>query len=189
MKDRQTVFQELLQDAPVIAAVKNEEGLANALRSECAVIFILYGTILDIAEVVERIKAAGKLAFIHADMVEGLSNREISVDYLKKYTRADGLISTRPNMIRRAKDLGLITIQRFFLLDSLAFENVERQSCNADLIDILPGAMPSVIQRLSTRMKQPMIASGLLVDKRDVCAALSAGAIAVSTTCEALWDA
>lgn len=33
----------------------------------------------------------------------------------------------------------------------------------------------------------PVIASGLLQDKSDVMAALSAGAIAISTTDEALW--
>ena len=42
---------------------------------------------------------------------------------------------------------------------------------------------------MSQRVEQPLIASGLLTDKRDVCGALAAGAIAVSTTSEALWQA
>lgn len=189
MRSRQAAFEELLQASPVIAAVKNDEGLAHALESDCAVVFILYGTILNIGEIVGKIKTAGKLAFVHTDLVEGLSNREITVDFLAEGTRADGVISTRPNLIHRAKELGLITVQRFFLLDSLAFENVVRQSSHADVVDILPGAMPGVIRRLSQRVAQPVIASGLLMDKHDVCSALSAGAIAVSTTCEVLWQA
>ena len=81
MKGRQAAFEEAIQEAPVIAAVKNDMGLAHALRSECAAVFILYGTILDIGQIVKRIKAAGKLAFVHADLIEGLSNRgEIAVD-------------------------------------------------------------------------------------------------------------
>ena len=186
MKGRQAAFEEAIQEAPVIAAVKNDMGLAHALRSECAAVFILYGTILD----VKRIKAAGKLAFVHADLIEGLSNRgEIAVDFLAEATKADGIISTRPNLIHHAKELGLITVQRFFLLDSISFENVVRQSSHADVIDILPGAMPDVIRRLSQRVTQPLIASGLLTDKRDVCGALAAGAVAVSTTSEELWEA
>jgi hypothetical protein len=98
-------------------------------------------------------------------------------------------MSTRPNLIHHAKELGLITVQRFFLLDSISFENVVRQSSHADVIDILPGAMPDVIRRLSQRVTQPLIASGLLTDKRDVCGALAAGAVAVSTTSEELWEA
>jgi hypothetical protein len=119
MKGRQAAFEEAIQEAPVIAAVKNDMGLAHALRSECAAVFILYGTILDIGQIVKRIRAAGKLAFVHADLIEGLSNRgEIAVDFLAEATKADGIISTRPNLIHHAKELGLITVQRFFLLDS-----------------------------------------------------------------------
>ena len=170
MKGRQAVFEEAIQEAPVIAAVKNDMGLAHALRSECAAVFILYGTILDIGQIVKRIRAAGKLAFVHADLIEGLSNRgEIAVDFLAEATKADGIISTRPNLIHHAKELG--------------------QSSHADVIDILPGAMPDVIRRLSQRVTQPLIASGLLTDKRDVCGALAAGAVAVSTTSEELWEA
>ena len=127
MKGRQAAFEEAIQEAPVIAAVKNDMGLAHALRSECAAVFILYGTILDIGQIVKRIRAAGKLAFVHADLIEGLSNRgEIAVDFLAEATKADGIISTRPNLIHHAKELGLITVQRFFLLDSISFENVVR---------------------------------------------------------------
>ena len=49
MKGRQAAFEEAIQEAPVIAAVKNDMGLAHALRSECAAVFILYGTILDLS--------------------------------------------------------------------------------------------------------------------------------------------
>lgn len=178
-----------LQESPVIAAVKGDEGLERALASECGVVFFLYGTILSIPQLVVRAKAGGKLVFVHADLIDGMTGRDISADFLAKNTAADGIISTRPNLIRRARELGLITIQRFFLLDSLAFENVLGQSSHADVVDILPGVMPTVIGRLTGQLRRPLIASGLLTEKADVMAALSAGALGVSTTCEALWSA
>ena len=91
-------------------------------------------------------------------------------------------------MIRRARELGLLTIQRFFMLDSMSFANVLRQSSNADVVDVLPGAITCVISHLVQEVHQPLIASGLLLDKSDVVAALSAGAMAVSTTSERLWS-
>lgn len=182
-------FSELLQDSPVIAAVKNDEGLEKALASDCAAIFLLYGTILNIASLVEHAKQGDKLVFVHTDLIEGLTGKDISVDFIAQNTRADGIISTRINLIRHAKDLGLITIQRFFLLDSLSFENVLKQSSYADAVDILPGTMPRVTARLSQKIRQPIIASGLIVDKQDIMSALSAGALAVSTTSESLWFA
>ena len=189
MKEKRTAFLESLRDAPVIAAVKNEEGLARALESECAAVFVLQGSILNIAKLVRQIEDNGKLAFVHADLINGLAVRDITVDFLHEATRASGVISTRPGLIQRANELGLLSIQRFFLLDSLAFDNVLHQGCRADAVDILPGTMPRVIRRLTSQLDQPLIASGLLVDKQDVMSALAAGASAVSTTCEELWFA
>ena len=41
---------ELLADGPVIAAVKDDAGLEAALKSDVAVLFLLYGDILTIGE-------------------------------------------------------------------------------------------------------------------------------------------
>ena len=188
MKEKLERFVEAIQDAPVIAAVKNDEGLDRALDCDSSVIFLLYGTILNITDLVRRVKEAGKLAFIHIDLVEGMSAKDISAEYISSRTEADGIISTHPNLIRRARELELLTIQRFFMLDSLSFANVLRQSSNADVVDVLPGAITSVIRHLVREVHQPLIASGLLLEKADVVAALSAGASAVSTTSEQLWS-
>lgn len=188
MSEQLRRFVEAIHDAPVIAAVKDDEGLERALASESTVVFLLYGTILNIQELVRRVKEAGKLALIHIDLVEGMSAKDISAEYIASRTGADGVISTHPNLIRRARELGLLTIQRFFMLDSLSLANVLRQSSNADVVDVLPGAIPSVISRLTREVHQPLIASGLLLEKSDVVAALSAGASAVSTTSEQLWS-
>lgn len=188
MEHKREKFLDALQDCPVIAALKSDEGLEKAIASDCTTVFFLYGTILDIASHVERVKQAGKIVFVHADLIEGLTARDITADFIAQNTRADGIISTRPNIIRRAKALGMLTIQRFFLFDSLSFENVLRQSSNADAVDLLPATMPRVLERLSHQIRLPIIASGLLADKQDVVAALSAGVQAVSTTSPALWD-
>lgn len=180
-------FIDLLQRSPVIAAVKNQEGMNKALASDCDAIFILYGTLMDIGALVAQCKQAGKMVFVHADLIDGLTARDIAADFLAETTDLDGIISTRPNLIRRAKELGLITIQRFFLIDSLSFDSVLRQSSYADMIDILPGTMPRVIKRLCGQLHRPLIASGLLQDKQDIMGALSAGALAVSTTRDELW--
>lgn len=187
MSSNTHIFLETLQDSPVIAAVKNDVGLKDALSSECRIIFILYGTILDIPKLVKRAKENGRLVFVHVDLIEGLSGKEISIDFIKQNTEADGIISTRSNQIRHAKELGMLAIQRFFLLDSLSFENVLHQSAYADAVDILPGTMPRVIERLKKEIRQPIIASGLISDKQDIISALSSGAYGISTTNQKLF--
>lgn len=180
---------EMLAEGPVIASVKNEEGLAAALSSDVPVIFLLYGDILNIGSLTQRIHAAGKAAFVHLDLVEGLAPREVTVDYIAGQTDADGIISTKPQLIRRAGEMGLVTVQRFFLLDSMALQNVGRHlgQDSSDFIEVLPGLMPKIIRRVAEGTGKPVIAGGLIDEKEDVVAALNAGAVAVSATNPRVW--
>lgn len=183
-------FFELIEANPVIAAVKDDEGLNICCSCEdIKVVFILYGDICSIENIVERIKQADKIAMVHVDLMEGLSGKEVVVDFIKSHTCADGIISTRTALIKRAKELGLYTILRTFILDSLSYENIPKQMANAkpDMIEILPGLMPKIIRRVAKIAKVPVIAGGLISDREDVMNALSAGAISVSSTNAGVW--
>ena len=176
---------ETLLDEPVIAAVKTDDALTAALASPCSTVFLLASTLLNVGELVRRIHAAGKLAVVHIDLVDGLSAREVAVNSLIALCHPDGIISTHPSLIRRARHQGLLTIQRAFILDSLSGQ---LEQGKPDFVEILPGIMPRVITEISTRTRVPVIAGGLLRDKADVMAAMRAGASAVSTSAPELWD-
>ena len=183
-------LSELLASQPIIAAVKDSAELERALCSDVRAVFVLFGDILTISGIVGRIRESGKHALVHVDLIEGLSSREIAVDFIAASTGADGILSTKLALISRAKSHGLIAVQRFFLLDSLAIRNIERQiqhKDSADFIEVLPGLMPKIIHSLSQNLNKPVIAGGLISAKEDVVAALGAGAIAVSSTNESVW--
>ena len=78
---------------------------------------------------------------------------------------------------------------RYFLIDSMALENIRNQQhgIRPDFIEVLPGIMPKVIREICKISRTPIIAGGLITDKEDVVGALSAGAIAVSTTNRGVW--
>ncbi len=126
---------------------------------------------------------------VHVDLIDGLASKDIAVDYIVKNTRADGIISTRPNIVHRAKVCGLLAIQRFFLLDSIALNNIGKQPSlkDADAIEILPGLMPKIIRRLVGTIGKPVIAGGLIREEEDIVNALNAGAIAISSTDPNTW--
>lgn len=182
-------LEEMIENCPVIAAVKDMQELERSLESESSVIFLLFGDICSIQEAVQKVKDAGKIAFVHMDLIAGLSSKDISVDFIHKNTLADGIITTKVPLIKRAKELGLYTVLRFFVIDSLALQNVTKQSAAArpDLIEILPGVMPKVIRKICAQVEIPVIAGGLITDKEDIMSALSAGAVSISTTNEAVW--
>ena len=118
-------FIELLEESPIVTAVKNDEGLEGACKTDSNVVFILYGTIMTIPDIVKKVQESGKLAIVHTDMVVGLSSKEVAVDFIKESTHAEGIISTKPMQIKRAKELGLLGIQRTFVIDSMAFKSRE----------------------------------------------------------------
>ena len=178
---------QFFETEPIIAAVKTEEQLERALTSGSNIIFFLFG---NIPKLVESVKERGKYAFVHLDLINGLAAKEIAADYIRSFTRADGVLSTKPPILRHAKEIGLITVLRVFVLDSLALDNIEklRAACNPDLIELVPGLMPKIIRQVHSLHRTPLIAGGLIRDKEDTMSALSAGAISISTSCEEAWQ-
>jgi glycerol uptake operon antiterminator len=184
------VFHKLLRESPVIIAVKSTEGLDKILAGKGKIVFVLFGDLVTIPGTVAKLKDAGKTVFVHLDLIDGLSSRDVAVDFLTENTRTDGILSTKVNLVKHAKSRGLLTVQRFFVLDSLALLNIEKQFPldHADAVEILPGLMPKIIKKLVNLSSVPIIAGGLVSDAEDVRNALDAGAVSVSTTNSALLE-
>ena len=186
-------FIEMIEAAPGIAAVKDDEGLEICLTSEVEAVFILFGDICTIADIVARVKDAGKIAMVHMDLVTGLSPQDVSIDFIRKYTRADGIITTKANLITHAREIGLVTVLRYFVIDSLALFSIERRSrenrdSQPDMIEILPGnIVPKMVRKICSMSKVPVLCGGLIQEKEDVMNALANGAAAISTTCPEVW--
>lgn len=184
-----SIVKEIISDNPIILAVKNKKELLMALEEESEVIFLLGTNIIDLKDDVDLIKKANKVAIVHLDLIEGLSLKELVVDYIKTNTDIDGIISTKPKIVKRASDLGIFSVLRQFLIDSLAIESLEKNviQSNPDMIEILPGVMPKMIQKVKKDISIPIIAGGLISDKEDVINSLNAGAIAISTSNREIW--
>lgn len=182
-------FKEALEDSPIIAAIKDDAGLQKCKTCDSQVIFILYGDICSIPQIVAEVKSSGKIAMVHIDLINGLSSKEIAVDFIQKYTDADGIITTKPALIKRARELSLFTILRLFVIDSMAFENIERQlkTAKPDLIEILPALMPKVVSRICKLSNTPVIAGGLVSEKEDIMELLDAGVTSISSTNPDIW--
>ncbi|MCC8126938.1 MAG: glycerol-3-phosphate responsive antiterminator [Clostridiales bacterium] len=180
---------EILEDSPVIAAVKDEEGLKRSFESECGIIFILYGNICNITQIVRQVKEQNKIAIVHADLVLGFAPKEVSIDFIHQNTGADGIISTKPQLVKRASELGMLGILRAFMIDSMAMGTTKKQisAYRPDMLEILPGVIPTVIAQIRECTDIPIIASGLITDKKEIMQAFDAGADAISTTRQDLW--
>ncbi len=178
----------LLEDYPVIPAVKDEAGLQAVLKTDCEIVFILYGDVLNIVEITNKIKESGKIVFINIDLLEGFASKEIVLKYLQKNTKAEGILSSKASMIKAARDLGFHTIHRLFIIDSFSFKSIDRQIeiSKPDYLEILPG-WPRLITWVMEKSDIPIISGGLICCKEDVVAALKAGATAICSTNPEVW--
>lgn len=175
-----------LENNPIIAAVHDEDFEA-ALSYPGEIIFYLKANILTLPERINAAHDRGKKLFVHIDLADGLGKDKWGVSYLARLN-ADGIISTKSQSIKQANELGLITIQRFFALDSQGLNSMKEmlQNTNPDFIEIMPGVIAKVIEEFSSKGIS-VIASGLIETKGEVMAAISSGAIAVSTGKKELW--
>ena len=138
-------FKDALEDSPVIAAIKDDNGLKECLKSDIQVVFILYGDICNIADIVDTVKHAG--------------------------------------------EIGLTSVLRLFVIDSMAYENIQKhvKGARPDVIEVLPALMPKVVKRVCRISQIPVIAGGLVSDKEDVMSLLQAGVVSVSSTNKEIW--
>lgn len=184
----QTLVDSLEAD-PVIASIKDNSALDSVLVSERNIVFVLYGSVLDIGDISARCKAAGKLVLVNIDLVDGMAAHDTAIKWLAQNTAIDGILSTKSSLVRSAQKCGLIGVQRFFLVDSFSYHQLLRvlKHSEPDFVEILPGCIPRVIEWLREEVSTPIIAGGLVCEKSDVIAALGAGALAVATSEELVW--
>ena len=175
-----------LECNPVIAAVTDEKW-QQALLSPAQVIFDLSANLLTVEEKVRQAHEAGKYVMVHMDLAEGIGRDRSGLRFLTQ-CGVDGIISTKAQLIRLAKEQGLITVQRFFALDSKGMESIEEmlRNTNPHLMEIMPGVIGKAIRRFR-KSGIAVIAGGLIETKQEVTDALGAGATAVSTGRKELW--
>jgi len=154
-----------------------------------------YGVFLDLhvgmlKSVFDYARSEGKEMFLHMDLIQGLSNDEHATEYICQSIKPYGIISTRGSVIKKARHLNVRAIQRTFVIDSSALNRSIQliQKNDPDYIELLPGVVPKVIERIGKETGKPIIAGGLIDSPSEVEAALFSGASAITTSSHTLWN-
>lgn len=190
MNMNSVIFEQTLIENPILAAVRNDENLEMVIENKASLVFVLYGSIVNIGDISKKLKDAGKMVFIHIDMIDGLRGDSAGIEFIKRYAEPFGIITTKPSNIKHAKQLGLYTIQRIFIIDSLSLKTGIKSvlETGPDAVELMPGIAPKIIGLMQKEVSIPIIAGGLIDSKKDIMESLSAGALAISTTSMDLWN-
>lgn len=185
-----SVFFEKTSLNPIIASINNYGALDAALESPCEIISLLTGNIFNLKEISNRIHEKNKILLIYIDEIDGFSKDTWGLEYIIKNIPLDGIITSKENLVKLSKDMGVFTIRRMFVADSNSLERllISLKENRPHALEILPGIMPKVIKRIVDETKIPLVAGGLITDIEDIYSSLNAGAMAISTSNTSMWN-
>ncbi len=179
----------LFENGRIMAATRSDEDFLRAVAGAPEVIFDLDPDLMNITAKIKKVHEAGKKYLLHIDLAKGLGKDESGIRFLKR-VGVDGVISTKVGIIKLAREQGLHTVQRFFIVDSHSIETTAEsvKSSKPEMIEIMPGTLCKVISRLKRYIDVPIIAGGLIETESEVREILESGAAAVSTAKSELWN-
>lgn len=182
-------MNDLFNNKRIIAATRSDEEFSIALQSGAEIIFDLCADILSLTKKIKSAHDGGKKLYIHIDLADGVGRDRSGITLLKKMG-IDGIISTKVNLIKLAREIGLSTVQRFFIVDSKSVHTTVEavKVSRPDMIEIMPATVGKVITRLAGELDIPIIAGGLIETHSEITSALLSGATAVSTGAKSLWN-
>ena len=180
---------ELLKNGKVISATRSDEDFLKAVESQPTVIFDLCPDLMNVSAKVKKCHEAGKKYFLHMDLAKGIGKDDSGMRFLRRIG-VDGVISTKLNVIKMAREAGLFTVQRFFVVDSQSVHTTLEsvKASKPDMIEIMPGTQSKVTERISSQTDVPVIAGGLIETEDEVRDMLESGAAAISTGQKSLWE-
>lgn len=177
------------QEQKILPAVRQIKDLEKLLHSSYEYIVILDIHVGQLKSVVALAKQYCKKVFLHVDLIHGLQSDAYATEYVCQEFRPYGVLSTKSSVIMKAKQKGVVAIQRVFLIDSSAMEKscVLLEKTKPDYIEVLPGALTDVIAEMKERTGLSILAGGFIRTVDDVERALAAGATAITTSKKELW--
>jgi len=182
---------EVFNGQTIIPAVKSMQDFEKVMERDEKYFVVLELHISQLESVRKYAKQAKKKMILHADLVQGLKNDRYAAEFLSQTIKPAGIISTRVDMLKTAKKNNIMAIQRLFLLDTIALHTSMQlaHTVKPDVIELLPGIIPSYIRKVYEETGIDIIAGGLIETERDVKQAIDAGAKAVTTSQQYLWKA
>ncbi len=183
MKIKKELMNALAKEQ-LIVSIKHPKGLDQFLKTDLSTAFLMMGNINNLQGYVEAMKRKNKFVFLHLDMVQGIRNDLEGLKFVSHYIKPHGIITTKKQLLTSAKNLGFLTIQRLFLVDTDAVKNgIEvTKEIQPDFIEVMPGLMNSVCEKIVNEVDQTLITGGLIHEQSHIQSALDHGAFAVSTS-------
>lgn len=111
------------------------------------------------------------------DLMEGIGKDRAGIRLLSRMG-VPGIVTTKSNLVKYAREEGICAIQRLFIVDSESLKTAIRVagSVRPTAVEILPATVPRfVIDEMKRALGLPVLGGGLLKTEEDVRKALASG--------------
>ena len=189
-RERLLALRAGLAQKPIIAGLKGLDEEKRTHEEGIKVCFYLTGNIFELRELTRRCVERDQMVFAHVDLISGIAKDAHGMEVLATEVGVHGILTTKGHLVTAAKKVGLLGIQRLFVLDSEALKTGLRMvnSSQPDAVEILPALiLPSLRERLP-RGLPPIIAGGLVETTDELKQILRPPVLAVSTSRVELWN-
>ncbi len=175
----------------VIPSVREIRYLSLACKAESPIILLSNTDIGNLMPQVEYVHKHKKQAFVHLELIGGFSPDLAGIKLLKNMYKLDGVFTTNVQAGNMAKDVGLVVVYRFFLIDSRSLKRTAEilRKNKFDAIETLPAYCAiqefDNLQRLGTG--NTFIAGGFVRDSAMVTRIFETGICGITTSQTELW--
>ena len=181
-------LQQLGQDR-LIASIKSPKNLEQFLETEIQAAFLLTGNISVIKRYVDLLKQHNRMVFLHVEKIPGISYDREGLKFLAKFVKPTGIVTTKSSLINYAKQEGLVAIQRLFLVDTDAVAQGLKtvQDIKPDALELMPGLIPEMIEKIVKKTSIPIITGGLIQNESHIASCFKSWGYGISTGKSWLW--
>lgn len=174
----------------VIPSIRRLGDLETALASRRKIILLTDADIANLPALVKKVHTAGKEAWVNLELLGGFGRDQVGIKLLKNFYKVDGVMSTDSNKLNMAKRAGLITVQRYLIGDSRAFDTSLRflRTLKTDAAEVLPAVVArEILPDLRRATDIPLLAGGFIHSSREMKQIKDAGFEGLTISLREYW--
>lgn len=174
-------------DKTIIPSVRELKCMSLACQTTSPLVFLINTNIGNLKQQVDFVHSTGKQACVQLEMIDGLAGNQTAIRLLKQLFKVDAISTTNVASANAARKVGLYSIYRFFMIDSVSLDRTLKTLKNNsfDAIELLPSYYSTVYYKKIHDAVLPttkFIAGGFIRKKSQIDHIFNVGVNAVSTS-------
>ncbi len=183
-------FKQKLVKQEVVPSARSMEELINVIENSThELIMVKFGDVNTLPGILSYLKENRRRVMLHHDSLRGIARDHQGLEFLAKM-QVDYLITTKPQLVKSIRKLGMRPILCLFLIDSDALRTGLRSIGDMvpDAVIVMPSSVPKcAIRDIKKKARVPVIGGGMAFAEEAIQEARENGFHAIAASKENLW--